>query len=84
MEMIDKVTHANAVRFFRFDTMWENFKREEITVGALRVKARAKDVNTAPKSSGGSRPAADERPVTSGDIMEMMKAHAEARETEAA
>jgi len=81
---IDKVTHGNAVRFFRFDAMFENYKREDLTVAALRAQAKAKGVDTAPKSSGGARPESDNRPVTSGDIMQMMKTQADARETELA
>jgi predicted TIM-barrel fold metal-dependent hydrolase len=83
-EQIDKVTHKNAIRFFRHDSLFANYKREDITVGALRAKAKAKGVDTSPKSSGGSRPVTELRPVTSGDVMEMFKAHAAARETEAA
>jgi predicted TIM-barrel fold metal-dependent hydrolase len=77
---IDKITHGNAVRFFRFDDLFKSFKRAEINVGALRAKAKAKGVDTSPKSSGGSKPATANRPVTSGDVMEMFKAHAAARE----
>jgi hypothetical protein len=85
-EQIDKVTHKNALRFFRHDSLFENFNREEITVGALRAQAKAKGVDTTPKSSAGSKPIASDRPVTSGDIMQMMQAHAaeRAKETEAA
>jgi len=69
---IDKVTHLNAMRFFRFDP-FEHHKREELTVSALRARARAKGVDTTPKSSDGARPVAAgiTRPVTSGDIMRM-------------
>ncbi|MBW8784666.1 MAG: amidohydrolase family protein [Novosphingobium sp.] len=81
---IDKVTHRNAIRFFRHDSLFANYEREDITVGALRAKARRKGVDTAPKSSGGSRPSDEQRPVTSGDVMEMFKAHAEERVKELA
>ncbi len=69
---IDKVTHLNAMRFFRFDP-FKHHKREELTVAALRAKARAKGVDTTPKSSGGARPVTDDvvRPVTSGDVLRM-------------
>ncbi|CAN7556911.1 amidohydrolase family protein [Phenylobacterium sp. LjRoot219] len=83
-EQIDKVTHGNAIRFFRHDSLLANYKREELTVGALRAKAAAKGVDTAPKSSGGSRPTEDDRPVTSGDIMTMFKQHAAERAKELA
>lgn len=75
---IEKVTHRNAMRFFRFDP-FRHFKREELTVGALRAKARAKGVDTRPKSSDGARPVAEgeKRPVTSGDVMAMFKNQAD-------
>jgi hypothetical protein len=68
---IDKVTHLNAIRFFRHDSLFKTFKRETLTVGALRAKAKAKGVDTTPKSSGGIRPTEHTRPVTSGDIVAM-------------
>ncbi len=81
-EQIEKVTHLNAIKWFRFDDMFANYKREEITVGALHAKARAKGVDTAPKSSGGAAPLTEDRPVTSGDILGMFQAHAERRAKE--
>jgi len=78
-EQIDKITHLNVIRFFRFDDMFKRHKREELTVGALRARAKAKGVDTTPKSSGGIRPTTDQRPVTSGDIIAMSKQYAEAR-----
>lgn len=77
---IDKVTHGNAIRWFQHDSLFARYPREELTVGALRAKAKAKGVDTTPKSSGGARPAEGDRPVTSGDIMEMFKQQAAARE----
>ena len=73
---IAKVTHGNAMRWFRFDP-FQHFKREELTVGALRARANVAGVDTAPKSSEGERPVAagDTRPVTSGDIMKMFTRH---------
>jgi predicted TIM-barrel fold metal-dependent hydrolase len=81
---IDKITHGNAIRFFRFP-FWDHFKREEVTVGALRAKATAAGVDTSPKSSGGERPIAEgeTRPVTSGDIMKMFQRHEEERKAHA-
>ena len=76
---IDKITHLNAIRFFRFDEIFQHYGHEELTVGALRAKAAAKNVDTTPKSSGGLRPTDDLRPVTSGDIMAMSRKHAEER-----
>ena len=76
---IDKVTHGNAIRTFKHDSLFKHYQREQLTVGALRAKAKAKGVDTSPKSSGGAKPLAVDRPVTSGDIMEMMKKQADAR-----
>jgi predicted TIM-barrel fold metal-dependent hydrolase len=69
---IDKVTHLNAMRFFRFDP-FKHHEREQLTVAALREVARRKGVDTTPKSSDGARPvtADSTRPVTSGDILRM-------------
>jgi len=77
---IEKVSHQNAIRWFRHDQLFANYKREEINVGALHARAKARGVDTAPKSSGGSKPLTENRPVTSGDIMQMFKAHADARD----
>jgi predicted TIM-barrel fold metal-dependent hydrolase len=78
-EQIDKVTHKNALRFFRFEP-FKRFKREEVTVRALRAKAKTRGVDTTPKSSDGVRPlqAGVKRPVTSGDVMRMFRERAEA------
>jgi predicted TIM-barrel fold metal-dependent hydrolase len=76
---IEKVTHVNAINWFHFDALFENFKREEITVGALRAKAAAKGVDVTPKSSGGAKPTDETRPVTSGDVIAMSKRAAEER-----
>jgi predicted TIM-barrel fold metal-dependent hydrolase len=46
---IDKITHGNAARHFRFDPFAARAK-EECTVGALR--AQATDVDVTPKSAG--------------------------------
>ncbi|HMK86295.1 MAG TPA: amidohydrolase family protein [Steroidobacteraceae bacterium] len=78
-EQIDKITHLNAIRWFRHDSLFEHHKREELTVGALRARAKARGVDTSPKSSGGVRPTDEVRPVTSGDIIAMAKKAAEAR-----
>ncbi|RJF91193.1 amidohydrolase family protein [Sphingomonas cavernae] len=77
---IDKVTHGNAIRWFRFDDFLKHNRREDMTVGACRARATAKHVDTAPKSSGGARPTEETRPVTSGDVMEMFRKHAAERE----
>jgi hypothetical protein len=78
--LIDKVTHKNAMKFWNFD-LFKHFKREEVTVGALRAKAAAAGVDTTPKSSGGAAPLAEgeePRTITSGDLMKMFAHHAKA------
>lgn len=70
--VINKVTHENALRLFRFDAFSPAGGRENCTVGALRKQAA--HVNTAPVSFGGPAPLAageTRRPVTSGDITSM-------------
>jgi predicted TIM-barrel fold metal-dependent hydrolase len=70
---IDKVTHGNAMRLYKFP-LFERHKREELTVAALRAKANAAGVSTALYSSGGAAPlkAGEEpRPVTSADVVAM-------------
>lgn len=79
---IDKVTHLNAMRWFRFDPFGSTSK-EELTVGALRAKARADGVDTTPKSLGGERPLAEGealRRITSGDLAMMFARHGQADE----
>lgn len=69
---IDKVTHANALRTYRFDAFGKMGGREKCTAGALRKLAT--HVDTAPVSYGGPAPLAPgevRRPVTSGDITKM-------------
>ncbi len=75
---IDKITHLNGMRFFRFDP-FEHYAKEELTVGALRAKAAAKGVDTTVRSTGGERPVEEgvKRPITSGDLMAMFKRHEE-------
>jgi predicted TIM-barrel fold metal-dependent hydrolase len=74
-QQIDKVTHLNAMRFFRFDPFKYHMK-QELTVGALRAGARAKNVDISVKSTDGARPVelGVRRPVTSGDLMTMFAA----------
>ena len=76
---IEKVTNGNAMRFFNFD-LFSHFKREDVTVGALRAKAAADGVDTTPKSYSGDKPLADgeaKRRVVSGDLMKMFAHHAQ-------
>ncbi|HEY0914309.1 MAG TPA: amidohydrolase family protein, partial [Solimonas sp.] len=77
---IDKVTHQNAMRFFNFDP-FKSHKREDLTVGALRAKAKADGVDVTPVSSGGAKPLEEgeqARPITSGDLMKMFSHHSKA------
>jgi len=67
---IDKVTHQNVLNLYRAD-LFKHFKREEVTVGALREKARIAGVDITPNSYGGVKPVETPRAVTSGDIMSM-------------
>lgn len=78
-KQIDKITHGNAMRHFKFDP-FKHHKRAELTVGALRAEARRKGVDTTPRSSGGAKPVEDgvKRPITSGDLMRMFSHHAKA------
>lgn len=72
---IDKITHLNAMRTLRHD-LFSYYKREQLTVAALRAKAIADKVDTTPISSGGAAPLApgeQARRVTSGDIARMME-----------
>lgn len=71
---IDKITHVNAMKWLRHD-MFKYHKRDALTVGALRAKARADKVDTTPLSLGGAKPLLEgeaARTVTSGDMARMM------------
>jgi len=78
-QRIDKITHLNAMRFFNFDP-FKHYKKEELTVGALRRKAAEAKVDVTPNSFGGEKPLeeGEERTVTSGDIMGMFARHRQA------
>lgn len=70
-EVINKVTHLNAMREFSYDP-FSILRREDCTVGAL--KAKATHVSIEPKPGmGGAKPEGNEGPVTSGDIQRMFK-----------
>lgn len=74
---IDKITHLNAMRIYKFP-MFDMIPKAELTVAALRAKATG--VDTALISTGGSKPLAEgekPRPVTSADVMAMYAHHAE-------
>ena len=78
--LIDKVTHLNAMKLYRFD-LFDMIPKNQLTVAALRAKAKAAGVDTTVKSSGGAAPlaaGAKPRAVTSGDVAAMFRNHAEA------
>ncbi|MBA3056051.1 MAG: amidohydrolase [Sphingomonadales bacterium] len=69
---IDKISHANALRFFDYDAIGILGGRDKCTVGALREAGKDVDIST--RSFGGPAPLAPgEKPrrVTSGDIIGM-------------
>jgi len=45
--VLDKITHLNAMRIFRFDPFSVR-RREECTVGALRELAKGRDISFRP------------------------------------
>jgi tryptophan-rich sensory protein len=65
-EEIDKITHLNAMRNFKFDP-FAHIPREQCTVGALR--AQASDVDTTPVSHGTGK-FQDDGIVTAVTLME--------------
>ncbi len=84
-EQIDKITHLNTMNWYNFD-LFKHFKREDMTVGALRAKAKADGVDTTPKSYGGEKPldeAEGKRRIVSGDLFKMFQHHAQSAEKKA-
>ena len=69
-EMIDKVTHLNAMREFSFDP-FSIHGRENCTVGALRAQATHVSIEPALGLGGADHGRHDNKPVTSGDINAM-------------
>ena len=55
---IDKITHLNAMHWLHHD-LFKHYKRDELTVGALRARAAADKVDITPISSGGAAPLAE-------------------------
>jgi hypothetical protein len=83
---IDKVTHLNAMRWFRFDP-FKYHQKQELTVGALRAKGKADRVDIKLQSFGGEKPLQEGeavRPITSGDVVKMFTRHRQAPGVEAA
>ncbi len=77
-QQIDKITHLNAMRDFRFN-LFDRCPKAEMTVGALRARAAQKSVDTSIHSNTGEAPLAANdqvRPVTSQDLAEMFARHA--------
>lgn len=73
-EVINKISHANALKHYNFDAITMMGGRDKCTVGALRELAR--DVDTTPLSYGGLSPQAPgekRRPVTAGDIFKQVQ-----------
>lgn len=71
-DTIERITHLNALRFYKFEAFEKMGGREHCTASALR--GLAKHVDTAPKSYGGPaplRPGEVPRQVTSEDILRM-------------
>jgi predicted TIM-barrel fold metal-dependent hydrolase len=67
---VNKITHANALRFFSHDP-FSRRPKEKCTAKALR--AESPDVDVKPKSIAGSKPPTTERrPVTTQDIMQQL------------
>ena len=65
---IDKITHLNAMRHFRFDPFAVR-PREECTVGALRSAAAAAGVDVAERSMTRARHAERERLTKASDLV---------------
>jgi predicted TIM-barrel fold metal-dependent hydrolase len=71
MEEVDKITHANALRFFGSDLL-DRVGRENATVGVLRARAEGMDLS-APSSAGMTRsPDAGSRQLLVSDLMYQM------------
>jgi hypothetical protein len=69
---IDKITHLNALRFFRLDAFGPVGGRDKCTVGALRAQAR--DVDLSLLRGKGGKPPTEGRPrtVTAGDVLKQL------------
>ena len=76
-EDIDRITHLNAMRNFRYDP-FAHIPREQATVGALR--SQATDVDTTPRTFGTGK-FQDEGIVTAMTLAERMAKQAEATAT---
>ena len=71
--VIDKITHANAFKFFGVDPFAQLGGRENCTVGALRAKAAAVDTSVRSMDGKDARVVGDgSKPVTYADVMVTM------------
>lgn len=64
---IDRITHGNAMRWFRLDS-FERLGRASCTVGALRAQATGVDLSLR-SGAGGTPPSTSKRPVTMADSL---------------
>ncbi len=71
-EDIDKMTHLNAMRAFRFD-LFSYAPREELSVGALREKGRDVDVRLLPAGRGKPPSDAAMGPVTMREVTRQLQ-----------
>src|SRR5690606_2226435 len=69
-ELIDKATHLNAMREFRFDP-FAILGRENCTVGALRAQARHVDTRQVAGMGGHNPSNRSGVPVTSGEVVKL-------------
>jgi len=67
---VDKITHLNALDFFRTDLLERTGGRENATVGVLRKRVEGMDLS-APNPEGMLSPIADGRQVVYRDMVEV-------------
>ncbi|MBI2170096.1 MAG: amidohydrolase [Actinobacteria bacterium] len=75
---VEKLTHANAMRLFRYDPFAHRSKTRS-TVGALRAEARAAGVDTAVRPAGKHH---DERGTLASDLLHVGAPNSRERTTE--
>ncbi|MGI4855875.1 MAG: amidohydrolase family protein, partial [Janthinobacterium lividum] len=69
-DVIDKITHLNAMREFGFDP-FKHLPREECTVAGLRAKATHVDTRPIPDQGGHNPSNREGRQVTNGEVMKL-------------
>ena len=72
-ELINKITHVNAMREFSYDP-FSLMRKEDCTVGALRSLAGHVEILPRPGMGGAAPEGQGQRVVTSGDIQKMFEA----------